>query len=130
MSLSHMLHGTYPKKNIYIHVPPNHTGHTHTERFTVGRAHLKLRASWSPSFSLAPSGSPGLHSWGLPERPRPRGVHPDPQGSWGAWRGRAEHTGLPVPTCRFLSRLWPVCTLMSHLICTPLALLGAPSQTP
>lgn len=57
---------------IYTYMSPQITRDTLTlERFIVG-AHLKLRASWSPSFSLALSGSPSLHSWGLPECPQPR----------------------------------------------------------
>lgn len=45
MSLSHMLHGTYPRKNIYIHVPPNHKGHTYT-----GKIHCCWCSSEAQSF--------------------------------------------------------------------------------
>lgn len=128
---------------IYTYMSPKSQG-THL--------HWKDHCCWCSSeaqsflepliFSRQKFKGPSLHSWGLPERPQPLPVYTQTPWLSGAWRGHTDNTGLPVPTRYFLSPhvalsprvtscpvLWPVCTLMSHLVCTA-GSLGAPSQTP
>lgn len=139
-----MLHGTYPRKNIYIHVPPNHKGHTYTGKIhccwcsSEAQSFLEplifSRSVWQPQpAQLGPplsAPNPTVYTQTLRALGEPGEATLSTQDFLSPHVTSCPHMSLPVPTCHFLSRLWPVCTLMSHLVCTPLALLGAPSQTP
>lgn len=104
MSLSHMLHGTYPRKNIYIHVPPNHTGHTYTEKIhcwwcsSEAQSFLEplvfSRSVWQPR--PAQLGAPGAPP--TPRRaPRRSGLLGSLEGVLSS-RDFLSHVPLPVPS--------------------------------
>ena len=99
-----MLHGTYPRKNIYIHVPPNHTGHTYTEKIhcwwcsseaqSVLEPLVFSRSVWQPR--PAQLGAPGAPP--TPRRaPRRSGLLGSLEGVLSS-RDFLSHVPLPVPS--------------------------------